>query len=86
MTNNLKRCEVCGRTGSDRAHIKTRGAGAKWEDFEWLYLCRKHHQQQGQVGWFVFIVKYPVIELVLLSKGWKIEKVFGVNKLTRSEG
>ncbi len=66
-------CVVCGKQPSDRAHIKTRGAGATWEDFEWVYLCRRHHQEQGTIGILTFYFKYGTYQNAVKEKGWVLE-------------
>lgn len=67
----------------DRAHIRTRGAGAGWEDWEWLYLCRVCHVRSGSLGWVRFIYKYPHIMDELNQRGWKLENILGITKLIR---
>ena len=80
----MKQCQACNRyTDVDRAHIKTRGAGAGWEDWEYIYLCRTDHILQGQIGWYKFINKYPHLKRILKNKGWDIEIIFGIPKLVR---
>ena len=77
-------CTACGKWGKmDRAHIRTRGAGAGWEPWEYLLLCRTHHIAQGGMGWSRFIEKYPHIAGELEKRGWEIVDVFGTPKLRR---
>lgn len=41
-------CAVCGRSPSECAHVRSRGAGGKAADI--LPLCRTCHSEQHQVG------------------------------------
>lgn len=72
----------CGRR-ADRAHIRTRGAGATWEEWEWIPLCRKHHIEQGQLGWAEFCARHHEPALELAARGWVFETIFGIIKLKR---
>lgn len=77
-------CTACKRQGIvDRAHLKTRGAGATWEPWEWLPLCRAHHVEQGQVGWKRFTDKFPSILGAVEQRGWVLIEIQGVWKLRR---
>jgi len=78
------KCDACGRFGiMDRCHIRSRGAGAGWETWEFLILCRTHHVESGQVGWFNFCKKFPKILELLNEKGWDFVNQGGVQKLRR---
>lgn len=68
---------------TDRAHIKTRGSGAKWNSDEFIHLCRHHHIEQGHLNWKRFSLKYPKIIEILNKKGWEIVDEFGVSKIRR---
>ncbi len=68
MSNNFK-CTICAKP-AERAHIKSRGAGAGWEDWEWVYLCRSHHVEQHKIGIITFIRKYPQFFSAIKAKGW----------------
>lgn len=83
MFKEPKPCVICKREDSDRAHIKTRGAGAGNEDWEWLYLCRSHHQEQHRLGWHKFRMKHLVVSYELRIRGWETRMEFGVPKLRR---
>jgi hypothetical protein len=79
-----KFCAACGTHSKiGRAHIRTRGAGAGWEDWEWIYLCRRHHQLQHVKGWAFICNAFPNVLGELKSKGWEIEEIFGVKKVVR---
>ena len=41
-------CAVCGRTPSECAHVRSRGAGGKAADI--LPLCGAHHHEQHVIG------------------------------------
>jgi len=80
----IQQCQACNKcTDVDRAHCRTRGSGAGWEDWEYIYLCRKDHILQGQIGWDRFTKRYPHLIKILASKGWMIEIIFGIPKLVR---
>lgn len=64
------RCCVCGTYGADRAHIKTVGAGATWEDWEFVPLCRKCHIEQHKVGIKTFHDKHLGYQYALKARGW----------------
>lgn len=63
-------CIACGRKPCDPAHILTRGAGN--DDVEWnvMPLCRLHHIEQGQIGWFKMKTRYIGVDMELFVKGW----------------
>lgn len=83
-TITIKRCIVCGLSPVDRAHFKTRGSGAGWEEWEYTYLCRHHHMEQGHLNWKRFTEKYPSVLKALEDKGWELVLEFGVWKLRRT--
>lgn len=69
-------CTVCHKTEVDRAHVRTRGAGAGWQEWEWIPLCRFHHIEQGRRGWWTFIKRHPMVMTALTERGWRwIESV-----------
>lgn len=77
-------CSACGYFGVvDRAHLKTRGSGAGWDPNEWIYLCRRHHVMQGQIGWHRFATRFPVVMREVERRGWKFVMEFGSVKLRR---
>lgn len=77
-------CAACGTNQNvDRAHLKSRGAGAKWEWFEWLPLCRNHHQEQHKLGWYRFVQTNPNVIEAMTSRGWYFQNNFGIWRLRR---
>lgn len=73
-------CLACGRRGCDPAHVKTRGSFA---DDDWdnvLPLCRRHHVEQGQIGWKRFSSKHPPVALALESRGWSFDDLGKLRK------
>lgn len=79
-------CVSCGFTGTlDRAHIKTKATGGGWDDHNILPLCRGCHSTSHRVGWRAFADKNKRIMDALISKGWRFELQFGVQKLVRAE-
>lgn len=79
-----KRCIICGQN-SDPCHVKSRGAGGHDVADNLLSLCRRHHTEQHQVGWIGLIERYPVVELHLDEKGWRVESLFGQTRLRRKD-
>ena len=77
------RCLVCNNPKTDHCHVKSRGAGGSDDSWNIIYLCRKHHRLQHTMTWHKFCEMYPVVYLELQSKGWRIEEILGVKKLTR---
>lgn len=75
------RCCICNNPQTDRAHIKTRGAGAGWDLWEFVYLCRNHHMIQGHIGWKRFCDKHPQALAELKLRGWDFVNEFGTWKL-----
>lgn len=81
---NGTRCLLCPRTEIDRAHIKTRGAGAKWNFWEVMPLCREHHTQQGKIGVVTFFKRFPPVRRYLEGMGWRLEDVVGKETLVHN--
>lgn len=65
------KCVICFNPVVERAHIRTRGAGAKWKENEYVYLCRKHHHEQHLVGIKTFAEKYKSYMNEIKKKGWE---------------
>lgn len=55
-------CVVCHdtRLRCDAAHGPVNGMGSKGPDNEAVPLCRRHHQEQHQIGWLPFLHLYQV--------------------------
>ena len=64
------RCENCGGEGTDKHHIKTRGAGGPDEDWNLILLCRKCHSEVHTIGILTMLQKYPLLDKRLYNKGW----------------
>lgn len=77
------RCLICGHGETDRAHIRSKGAGGTWEPANIISLCRPHHVQQHQIGWVRFLGLYPTVKSELYSRGWGIRDVGGIEKLVK---
>ena len=78
------RCECCHKTAQlDRAHIRSKGAGGKWDADNILMLCRICHVAQHKMGWDTLLLQYPNLIEVLDEKGWAIEELFGIRKLRK---
>ena len=74
-------CIVCGRYGCDPAHILTRGAGNDDTENNILALCRRCHQESGQIGLKKFTDKHPEVLLDLEARGFYFDQH---NKLRRN--
>lgn len=81
----MKRCDACLKyfESLDRAHVKTRGAGAGWGAHEYIHLCRHCHMVQSHLNWKRFLDKYPHLIHTLGDKGWELREEFGVFKVRR---
>ena len=81
-------CDACKKfsESTDRAHIKSRGAGGTWAAKNILTLCRPCHVFQHSKGWCAFVTAYPNVGRELELRGWQLEMVFGVMKLRRKDG
>ena len=60
---------------SDPAHIKSRGAGGKNEDWELMPLCRPCHIMQHKVGWKKMAEMFPGVLDELDIKGWSYDAI-----------
>lgn len=58
-------CVICGRTPSEAAHVRSRGAGGTWRDI--VPLCSEHHREQHQVGIATFERRHK-IDLAALAR------------------
>jgi len=76
-------CLVCLSKTIDRAHVKTKGSGGTWDDWNIMPLCRIHHIQQHRIGIVTFALKYPQVLEHLEQKGWEIQDQFGRKRLVR---
>ena len=51
-------CAICCGP-ADSHHIVSRGAGGPDEEWNTINLCRMHHSECHQVGWWEFAKRYP---------------------------
>ena len=63
-------CLLCGVIPTDECHIKTRGSGGTDDDWNLVYLCRRHHREQEDSTHTEFAKKYPLFKKALEQKGW----------------
>jgi len=75
-------CVICGKKG-EAAHIRSKGSGGDDTMENLLSLCRKHHSEQHQSGWFAFAMRYVGVVYLLEDKGWVFEMTAPVMKLVR---
>ena len=84
-SRSTERCVVCRRTPTDRAHIKSRGAGGTWEDWNIMMLCRSCHITQHSIGWPEFAFRNHQVLFRLQEMGWEVAcDERGVRRLQRS--
>jgi hypothetical protein len=67
----------------DRAHLKSRGAGAGWNDDEWIALCRPCHSLQHLKGWKAMVDQFAWLLPYLEAKGWQVVEEFGIWRLRK---
>lgn len=67
-------CLTCGRSPTDRDHVRTKGAGGKDDDFNIWYLCRLCHTEKHNIGLTRFAEKYTKAKEALINKGWVYEE------------
>ena len=68
------KCTTCKNIGTDRHHIKTRGAGGTDDSFNILFLCRTCHITAHSIGLTSFVRKYG-LEHEMEIKGWEFDEV-----------
>jgi hypothetical protein len=66
------KCLVCTSSEVDVAHIKTRGSGGTYDEWNLMPLCRHHHQEQHLQGIITFSQKYIGVASYLYDNGWFI--------------
>ena len=71
-------CIICFSDAVDACHIKSKGSGGPDLQFNLISMCRKHHSEQHQVGWFKMIALHPILLLVLKAKGWSLTEADGL--------
>lgn len=64
-------CRACGDFPTDPAHIRSKGAGGPDESFNVIALCRRHHTEQHQRGWWDFLSNKPILWFWMQSIGWQ---------------
>lgn len=77
------KCLVCFSLNPDRAHIKTKGSGGSFDDWNIMLLCRFCHQEQHKIGIITFIEKYDSVKTYVESKGWEIVSINNFKRLIR---
>lgn len=68
-------CLACGRSPSDQAHVKSRGAGGEISEQNCIPLCRGCHTLQHKVGWPRFLHRNPQVGFELMKRGWRLTMV-----------
>lgn len=76
-------CCICNARPVDACHIRTRGSGGPDTSWNVMPMCRRHHTEQGHLGWRIFTDRYPKAMHELTVRGWELREEFGVVKLRR---
>lgn len=67
-------CVACWKKPVDPAHIQTRGSGGDDVEENLMALCRLHHIEQHQIGWFKMKNRYIGVDHELFLKGWLFDE------------
>lgn len=78
-------CVACGKTPTDRCHIRSKGAGGTWDADNIMPLCRACHQTQHRLGWHTFTERNPAVYLELKVRGFSFVKEFGIVRLRKAK-
>lgn len=78
------RCHICNTAPTDTCHIRSKGAGGPDQEWNYMYLCRKHHQEQHRVGIVTFVERHPEVREYIARSGWGVVLELGQKKLRRS--
>ena len=65
-------CLVCGSLPSDPCHLRTFKVTQSDHPANMIPMCRKHHNEQHQIGWKRMIQKYFKLALDIRALGWEI--------------
>lgn len=77
MAASLQRCQVpgCGKFAVDRHHLLTKGAHKSRAEHpdNYLYVCRKHHDEYHMQGRETFMREHGMIDVLERAKKavWK---------------
>jgi len=74
-------CLLCRSNRIDRCHIKSKGSGGPDDNWNIMFLCRFHHQEQHRIGIITFYKKYPNIQKALQFAGWSLDESSGKPRL-----
>ena len=79
----MSNCLVCGSSGAENHHIKTRGSGGTDDPWNLMPLDRKCHQEVHAIGMKRFSEKYSIVLTFLKRNGWMFTNLGGRWKLER---
>lgn len=80
----VEKCPACGQYKKlDRCHLKSKGAGGTWDEFNIILMCRDCHIKSHAYGWKKFLDKFPHLINILDEKGWELINEFNIFKLRR---
>ena len=65
-------CFVCGHIPSDPCHIISYSVCLSDDPVNLIPMCRKHHTEQGMMGWLEFASKYSM-QGELLRRGFILD-------------
>lgn len=66
-------CIICGLSG-ERHHVKSRGSGGTDDDWNIMYLCRKHHTEFHLIGSTTFVNKYAQAYKWMFDNKWEFNE------------
>lgn len=70
-------CVVCGVLGCDPCHVATFGARGIEEEWSMIPMCRKHHTEQGDIGWIRMCAKHLGARAAFIERGWEFNTANG---------
>lgn len=83
-TFHAMRCLACNRRGCDPCHLKTRGSGGDDSFENVIPLCRRHHVEQGQIGFKRFCDKFPAVLSQIEARGWILDDLGRLRRASQS--
>lgn len=74
-------CVVCRKfPPSDPCHIQTFKTTGCDEFWNIIPMCRPHHREQHDIGWYRMAEKYERVKLILRELGWSFLDIPGGTK------
>ena len=66
-------CIICGAHG-EKHHFKSRGSGGTDDEWNIMYLCRKHHTEFHRIGATTFVNKYAQVRNWMIYNKWEFNE------------